>query len=219
MTIEKFTNIIFIYRWGKNAPILFSVNANGYRRKGFGKVLKKRIMILAIILFVLSSAFATSGRYNLKYIVYRYVEKNVFLFFTDTDGSAITTKPLEVAQGFDSSDAQVCLVCSTNEDGVYHINLTFEPMLRMDTASEAINRVYNYYKAQVWSPDNEPVSLGIVDVSSESNRTIKFVGKTVTDTSIMTDFIYPISFRFSDYIESYTTGFYSATITAEVTAQ
>lgn len=182
-------------------------------------MLKKRILILIIILFVLSSAFATSGRYNLKYIVYRYVEKNVFLFFSDVDGSPITTKALEVAQGFDFSDAQVNLVCSTNENAVYYINLTFEPMLRMDTASEAINRVYTYYKAQVWSPGNDPVSLGIVDVSSESGRTIKFAGKTVTDTSIMTDFIYPISFRFSDYIDSYSSGFYSATITAEVTAQ
>lgn len=182
-------------------------------------MLKKRIIILASILFVFSSAFATSGRYNLKFIVYRYVEKNVFLFFTDTEGSAITTKDLEVAQGFDSSDAQVCLVCTTNENGAYYINLTFEPMLRMDTASDAINRVYNYYEAQVWSPDIEPVSLGTVDVSSESNRTIKFAGKRVNDTSIMTDYIYPISFRFSEYLESYTDGYYSATITAEVTAQ
>lgn len=193
-------------------------HSGGYRRKVFGKVLKKGLLIFAIILFALSSAFATSGRYNLNFIVYKYVEKSVFLFFTDTDGSPITSKDLEVAKGFDSSDAQVRLVCTTNENSAYYINLTFEPMLRMDTASDAINRVYNYYKAQVWSPDNEPVSLGIVDVSSESNRTIKFAGRTVTDTSVMTDFIYPISFRFSDYIESYSNGFYSATITAEVTA-
>ena len=180
---------------------------------------KKAIMVIAIILVALSFACATSGTYNLRYIYYRYVEKKVLLFFTDMDREHVPSKALDLSLGLDASDAQVYLVCTTNEKSAYYINLTFNPMQRTDTVTNVINRVDYYYKARVWSFGENPSALGTVDVSSEQNRTVKFVGATVSNGSTVEDFYYPISFSFSDFIEDYAEGSFVATVIAEVTAR
>ncbi len=171
---------------------------------------------LAIMMLFLSCVSASSGSYDLRFVYYDYVEKNVYLFFTDTSKKSISNCEMNATKTLSLSDAQVYLASATNENSTYYISLTFSPMLRTDTNKDTTER---YYKVTVWSAGDNPSELGTVDVQNSSGRTVKFTGNTVSDTSTSSDFYYPISFQFSDYLTTYSDGSYSATITAEVTAQ
>ncbi len=177
-------------------------------------VVKKNLFVLIFLFALLLGLPATSGTYTLRFIYFNSVAKNSYLFFTDAseDKKSITTQAMNISKTLSASDVQVYLGTTTNMNTDYYISLTFG-LMYSSTDTEG-----KYYKAQVWSTDGL-TSKGIADVKDSTKRSVKFLGDKVEDATKTSDFYYPISFQFSDYIGEYDEGSYSATITAEVTSE
>ncbi len=169
----------------------------------------------AIILFVLLSLYALSyvsadtGTISFKYKIYKYVADVVNLGFTNIDNEdSISTYPIDVLK--DLSEPQVRLRVDTNMIRSYNISLTFSPMHFADGSSP---NLYWKYKAKI---GNTSIVLDDVVFTSGDSVTRVFPGDYGNDGKVFICTYYPISFDFSDYISTYDTGSFSATIIVEV---
>lgn len=180
----------------------------------------KRFAILFLIfsflfpLALFADTFATRNEFQLR--IMKYVEEELSLKFTSPDGveiSSNTEYPLNTDLDLNYSDPniQVILSVETNKMTPYVLQLTFSPMTnKVEASSEKLP-----YLSRVYIGDGQfrPVSFNLTTMDDVS---VDFPGPTTDDMSTPTSKDFPITFRFSDYISSYSGGSYIATMTVEV---
>ena len=151
----------------------------------------------------------SSGTISFKYKIYKYVADVVNLGFTNAGTEdSISTYPIDVLK--DLSEPQVRLRVETNMIRSYNISLTFSPMHYADGSSPVF---YWKYKARI---GNTPIDVEDVVFTSGDSVTRVFPGDYGNDGKVFICTYYPISFDFSEYIGTYDTGSFSATIIVEV---
>lgn len=175
-------------------------------------MVKKALMILVAALLCLAYITADTGTIQWRYKIRKFVEENIVFTFTDNSGDAISS--FEINMEKDLSYSQIHLLISTNKVNAYSVKMTFSPM-----AKRGETGTIGLYKARI--SDIVTYSSGDsdyrdIEFTSEENVVITFPGDISNSANNTVSFYYPISFDFSDYIDSYTVGSYVGTIVVEV---
>lgn len=178
---------------------------------------KKAMVLILLVFFSLTVAFAETGTIQWRYKIRKIVEENIILSFTDNVGNTISSYSLDLDK--DLSYGQVHLRVLTNKVNPYTLMLTFSTMTQ---AGDSGATFFGFYKARVsdiLTYSSGDLSYRDIVFSSADDETVSFSGDVSNSASNTVSFYYPISFDFSDYIESYSAGTYSGTITVEVATE
>ena len=174
--------------------------------------MKKVLMIALLILIAFSYVFASDvGIIQWRYKIRKFIEEDITLGFTDLNGVTISSYELSMEKAL--NNAQIHLSVVTNKVNNYTLTLEFTPLLD-ETGTQL-----GFYKARVSDIitfEGSEADFRDVTLNSSSSSRVSFPGDTSDDASNMISVFYPISFDFSEYIESYDSGVYSGTITVEV---
>lgn len=182
--------------------------------------MKKLVLILIVATItvpLLFSATTTDFR-QFQLRIRRYVpEDTLVYYFANIDGTNIPSKEKDLSTDlgleYSEDNIQVKLVGRTNYVTIpYVIYLTFTPMMRYDLSSTD----KYLYEAAIYSSGGT-LLRNITFNSNKENKTVELTGQNATNAEKTIDIVYPITFKFSDYLSSYETNIkYSATITMEV---
>ena len=174
--------------------------------------MKKALTVILLLVMVFSYVFSSDvGIIQWRYKIRKFIEEDITLGFTDLNGVSISSYELSMEKALNS--AQVHLSVITNKVNNYTLRLSFTPMMNEEGTQ------FCFYRARVSDIitfEGSEADFRDISFTGVETESVSFPGDTSDDASNMITVFYPISFDFSDYVEDYNTGTYSATITVEV---
>lgn len=171
------------------------------------------VMVLAVVIFSNALVFADSGTIQWRYKIRKFVEEDITLGFTDLNGANISSFEINTEKTL--SNAQIHLSVVTNKVNGYTLRLSFTPL--MDQSGTQFG-LYRARVSDIITFEGSEADFRDIVFTELETQSITFPGDTSDDANNMITVYYPISFDFSGYIDDYSAGVYTGTITVEVAA-